>query len=146
VPEPGLRIHGDGEHLLHDGLHLLNGVRLAEPLPHRLLGAAPLCQHQLRVVHLHLAGLHQHPELAHNARNRLLAFGEAEAGLQQVPHLLRHQLVLVVLLHVVLDAGLEKTRVFLVFCFFCFFLYFCPEERIFGVFSVSRILLGASRL
>jgi hypothetical protein len=68
------------------------------------------------------------------------------------------------------QAGLEKTRVFylkkkpspvgflsffgffgvfLFFCFFCFFLFFfniCPEERVFRVFSVSRILLGASRL
>jgi hypothetical protein len=34
--------------------------------------------------------------------------------------------------------------------FFCFFgfskkKYICPEERVFRVFSVSRILLGASR-
>ncbi len=39
--------------------------------------------------------------------------------------------------------------VFGVFCFFGFFLFFlyiCPEERVFRVFSVSRILLGASRL
>jgi hypothetical protein len=27
-----------------------------------------------------------------------------------------------------------------------FFIYICPEERVFRVFSVSRILLGASRL
>jgi hypothetical protein len=53
-----------------------------------------------------------------------------------------------------LEAGLEKTRVFLknptqwVFLRFSwvFFLYICPEERVFRVFSVSRILLGASRL
>jgi hypothetical protein len=35
------------------------------------------------------------------------------------------------------------------FCFFLFFLvliYICREERVFRVFSVSRILLGASRL
>jgi hypothetical protein len=60
------------------------------------------------------------------------------------------------------QAGLEKTRVkkkkkpaqwvfwvfgvFWVFCIFLFFLYICPEERVFRVFSVSRILLGASRL
>jgi hypothetical protein len=58
-------------------------------------------------------------------------------------------------------AGLEKIRVFLkkrtqwVFClFFWFFgvfwdffcIYICPEERVFRVFSVSRTLLGASRL
>jgi hypothetical protein len=57
--------------------------------------------------------------------------------------------------------GWKKTRVlkknqpsgfFLGFFFFCFFvflgfLYICPEEsRLFRVFSVSRILLGASRL
>jgi hypothetical protein len=30
--------------------------------------------------------------------------------------------------------------------FFVFFLYICQEERVFIVFSVSRILLGASRL
>jgi hypothetical protein len=30
--------------------------------------------------------------------------------------------------------------------FFRFFLYICPEERVFRVFSVSRILFGASRL
>ncbi len=35
---------------------------------------------------------------------------------------------------------------FWVFCFFLVFLYICPEERVFRVFSVSRILLGASRL
>ncbi len=57
-----------------------------------------------------------------------------------------------------LEAGLEKTRVkkktspvgFLVFfwffCVFWIFLYICPEERVFRVLSVSRILLGASRL
>jgi hypothetical protein len=59
------------------------------------------------------------------------------------------------------QAGLEKTRGFKkkkqpsgFFCFFLFFfgvlfflffLYICPEERIFRVFSVSRILFGASR-
>jgi hypothetical protein len=60
-------------------------------------------------------------------------------------------------------AGLEKTRgflkkpspvglliffgVFWVFGFlWFFFLYICPEERVFRVFSISRILLGASRL
>jgi hypothetical protein len=32
------------------------------------------------------------------------------------------------------------------FCFLWVFLYICPEERVFRVFSVSRILLGASRL
>jgi hypothetical protein len=32
------------------------------------------------------------------------------------------------------------------FWFFFVFLYICPEERVFMVFSVSRILLGASRL
>jgi hypothetical protein len=32
------------------------------------------------------------------------------------------------------------------FGFFGFLKYFCPEERIFRVFSVSRLLLGASRL
>ncbi len=31
------------------------------------------------------------------------------------------------------------------FWFFLVFLYICPEERVFRVFSVSRILLGASR-
>jgi hypothetical protein len=55
------------------------------------------------------------------------------------------------------NPGLKKTArwgffwVFWVFwCFVVFFLvflkYFCPEERVFRVFSVSRILLGASRL
>jgi hypothetical protein len=55
-----------------------------------------------------------------------------------------------------LKAGLEKTRVFkkkpaqwiflvfvgffCFFCFFWFFVYICPEERVFRVFSVSRIL------
>jgi hypothetical protein len=33
------------------------------------------------------------------------------------------------------------------FCFvFLFFLYICPEERDFRVFTVSKILLGVSRL
>jgi hypothetical protein len=32
------------------------------------------------------------------------------------------------------------------FGFFWFFLYICPKERVFRVFSVSRKLLGASRL
>jgi hypothetical protein len=54
-------------------------------------------------------------------------------------------------------AGLEKTRfffkknpaqwvfqVFLFFFGFFGFLYICPEERVFRVFSVSRILLGTS--
>jgi hypothetical protein len=68
-----------------------------------------------------------------------------------------------------MEAGLEKTRVFKkktnpvgflgfwffllgfwgflgFFWFFLGFLYICPEERVFRVFSVSRILLGASRL
>ncbi len=51
-----------------------------------------------------------------------------------------------------LEAGLEKTEFFLKtqpsgFCgFFWAFLYICPEEGVFRVFSVSRILLGASRL
>jgi hypothetical protein len=53
--------------------------------------------------------------------------------------------------------GLEKTRfkkktspvgflllIFLGFLFF--FWFFCPDERVFRVFSVSPILLGASRL
>ncbi len=61
------------------------------------------------------------------------------------------------------QAGLEKTRVFLkkpspvvffgffgffgVFLVFLgFFGFFCPDKRVFRVFSVSRILLGASRL
>jgi hypothetical protein len=48
-------------------------------------------------------------------------------------------------------AGLEKTRVLKKtqpssFFVFLFFLYICLEERVFRVFSVSRILLGASRL
>jgi hypothetical protein len=60
---------------------------------------------------------------------------------------------------ILLDAGLEKTwvlkktsqwffwGVFGVFWdFFGFLKYICPEERVFRVFSVSRILLGASRL
>jgi len=42
-------------------------------------------------------------------------------------------------------AGLEKNRFFLVF--FCFFLnIFAPERKFLGFFSVSRILLGTSRL
>jgi hypothetical protein len=60
-----------------------------------------------------------------------------------------------------LQAGLEKTRAFfkkpspvfflgflgfLIFLGFLFFLYICPEERVSRIFSVSRILLGASRL
>jgi hypothetical protein len=52
------------------------------------------------------------------------------------------------------QAGLEKTWVYkknqpsgcLGFLFFFGFLYICPEERVFRVFTVSRILLGASRL
>jgi hypothetical protein len=32
------------------------------------------------------------------------------------------------------------------FGFFGFFIYICPKERVFRVFSVSRILLSASRL
>jgi hypothetical protein len=47
------------------------------------------------------------------------------------------------------QAGLEKTRIFFLnqpSVFFGFFLFICPEERVFRVFSVSRILLGASRL
>jgi hypothetical protein len=60
------------------------------------------------------------------------------------------------------EAGLEKTWFFfknpaqcvfwvflgfLVFwVFLVFFKYICPEGRVFRVFSVSRILLGASRL
>jgi hypothetical protein len=32
------------------------------------------------------------------------------------------------------------------FVFFGFFGFFCPDERVFRVFSVSRKLLGASRL
>jgi hypothetical protein len=58
-----------------------------------------------------------------------------------------------------LEAGLEKTQVkkkktsqvgflvfFGVFWVFWGFLYICPEEGVFRVFSVSRILLGVSRL
>ncbi len=55
-----------------------------------------------------------------------------------------------------LQAGLEKPRLkkkpaqcffFVGFLgFFLVFLYICPEERVFRVFSISRILLGASRL
>ncbi len=68
-----------------------------------------------------------------------------------------------------LEAGLEKTRVlkkkpaqlffgvfwgffwvflgfFLSFFYFFLFLHICPEEGVFRFFSVSRILLGASRL
>ncbi len=71
------------------------------------------------------------------------------------------QVGLVVLGLDVLQPGLEKTRFFLnpaqwvslgflgffwVIMFFWGFLYICPEERVFRVFSVSRILLGASRL
>jgi hypothetical protein len=47
------------------------------------------------------------------------------------------------------EAGLEKTRFFLfkkpAQWVFWVFLYICPEERVFRFFSVSRILLGASR-
>jgi hypothetical protein len=49
-------------------------------------------------------------------------------------------------------AGLKKTSPvgFLGFLGFLgvfgFFLYICPEERVFMFFSVSRTLLGASRL
>ncbi len=59
-----------------------------------------------------------------------------------------------VVLHVLqfarLETGLEKTRFFLTqpsvfFCFFFVFFIYCPEERVFRVFSVSRILVGASR-
>jgi hypothetical protein len=35
---------------------------------------------------------------------------------------------------------------FVFFLFFFVFLYICPQERVFRVFSVSRILLGAYRL
>jgi hypothetical protein len=49
-------------------------------------------------------------------------------------------------------AGLEKNPGFLskkpaqwFFLGFLGFLYICPEERVFRGFSVSRILLGASR-
>jgi len=41
---------------------------------------------------------------------------------------------------------IKKTSPMGFFVFFWFFLYICPEERVFMVFSVSRILLGASRL
>jgi hypothetical protein len=47
------------------------------------------------------------------------------------------------------NPGFKKTPAQWVFVFLGFFLgllYFCPEERVFRVFSVSRILLGASRL
>jgi hypothetical protein len=56
---------------------------------------------------------------------------------------------------VVLSRVGKKTRVFKnnqpsgFFGFFwgyLVFLYICPEERVFRVFSVSRVLLGASRL
>ncbi len=51
-------------------------------------------------------------------------------------------------------SGLEKTRFFYpaqwVFWDFWVFMFFwgvfCPDERVFRVFSVSQILLGASRL
>ncbi len=36
--------------------------------------------------------------------------------------------------------------VFSLFWVFSVFIYICPKERVFRVFSVSRILLGASRL
>ncbi len=46
--------------------------------------------------------------------------------------------------------GFLGFRFFLFFCFVCFFGFFkkyiCPEERVFRVFSVSWMLLGASRL
>ncbi len=42
--------------------------------------------------------------------------------------------------------GFFKFGFFGFFGFFVFFGLFCPEERVFRVFSVSRILLGASRL
>jgi len=57
-----------------------------------------------------------------------------------------------------LKSGLEKTRFkkktqpsgffgfFVFFWVFGLFWVFCPEERVLGFFSVSRILLGASRL
>jgi hypothetical protein len=52
------------------------------------------------------------------------------------------------------EAGLEKTRAFkkktkpsgFFGGFLGFLKYICPEERVFRVFSFSRILLGASRL
>jgi hypothetical protein len=46
------------------------------------------------------------------------------------------------------EAGLQKTQVFFypAQCFFLVFWVFCPEERVLGFFSVSRTLLGASRL
>jgi hypothetical protein len=48
------------------------------------------------------------------------------------------------------EAGLQKTRIFPFKTqpsrFFGFFWVFFPEERVLGFFSVSRILLGASRL
>ncbi len=40
----------------------------------------------------------------------------------------------------------QPSGVFWVFWFFLGFWVFCPEERVLGFFSVSRILLGASRL
>jgi hypothetical protein len=40
--------------------------------------------------------------------------------------------------------GLKKNSTVVFFGFFE--KYICPEERVFRVFSVSRILLGASRL
>jgi hypothetical protein len=56
---------------------------------------------------------------------------------------------------ILLKAGLEKIWLkkkknspvgFLFFLGFGVFTYICPEERVLRVFSVSRILLGASKL
>jgi hypothetical protein len=78
-----------------------------------------------------------------------------EDGIERRAHLVANQL---------LHAGLEKTRFFFnpaqwvfwsflgflgffgFFGGFLVFLHICPEERVFSVFSVSRILLCASRL
>jgi hypothetical protein len=46
-----------------------------------------------------------------------------------------------------LQTGLDKPRFFILkSSLVVFLIYICPEERVFRVFSVSRILLGASRL
>jgi hypothetical protein len=40
----------------------------------------------------------------------------------------------------------KKPAQWIFLVFLGFFGFFCPDERVFRVFSVSRILLGASRL
>jgi hypothetical protein len=80
--------------------------------------------------------------------------GSWQWGLRATPVM---GIVAVVLILLLLQAALEKTHVlkkkpspvgFFVFLFFIVFFssYICPEERVFRVFSVSRILFGASRL